>query len=123
MFSKKNEQEPDFEYFTIFDSKVGIYREPMLAVNQHDILRQIDTMFRDPAQARNQLLLNAEDFSVFKIGDFTKKTGLIRGHQPQHVANLHDIRAAVQRSQQSPTVDPRNGQKSDGELARALYPT
>lgn len=100
MFGKKQDQAtPDFEYFSIFDSKVSVYREPMLAANRHDMVRQIDNLFRDPAQAKNQLLLNAEDFSLFKVGEFTKKTGLIVGCTPEHVANLHEIRALVIRSE------------------------
>ncbi|WNK14458.1 MAG: nonstructural protein [Microvirus sp.] len=97
---KPKVRETDYEYFTIYDSKTESYREPMLAVNQHDMLRQIDGLFRDPAQERNQLLTNAEDFSVYKIGTFTKKTGLITSVQPpEHIANLHEIRAAVRSTQ------------------------
>lgn len=99
MFGKNSQQDPDFEYFSIFDSKVGIYREPHLAVNRHDILRQIYTLFRDPKQAENQLLQNAEDFSIFKVGEYTKKTGKLVGCEPEHIANLHEIRSAVQRDQ------------------------
>lgn len=100
MFGKKEAKEtPDFEYFSIYDSKVGVYREPMLAANRFDMVRQIDNLFRDPAQAKNQLLLNSEDFSLFKVGEFTKRTGLIIGCPPEHVANLHEIRAAIARSE------------------------
>ena len=100
MFKPKNQQTADYEYFTIYDSKTESYREPMLAINQHDLMRQIDNLFRDPQQERNQLLTNAEDFAVFRIGRFTKKSGLIESIQPpQHVVNLHDIRAAVRSTQ------------------------
>lgn len=95
MFGKKDHEQPDFEYFTIFDSKVAAYRPPMLAINRHDMLRQLDGLFRDPNEQRNQLVTNAEDFSLFKIGSFSKKTGTIVGCNPEHIANLHDIRAAV----------------------------
>lgn len=98
MFGKNVQPKNDYQYFTIFDSKVGIYREPVLGINEHDILRQIDALFRDPQQAQNQLVTNAEDFSLFRIGGFTKATGTITTQQPEHIANLHDIRAAVQRS-------------------------
>lgn len=97
--SDKNQQEQaDYEYFTLYDSKVGIYKEPMLAINQHDMLRQIDTLMRDPKQQQNQLVTNSEDFQLFKVGAFWKKTGVICGCTPQHIANLHEIRSAVMRS-------------------------
>lgn len=92
----KKEKQADLEYFTIYDSKVGVYREPMLAINRHDILRQIDGLFRDPAQTRNQLLTNAEDFSLFKCGEYCKRTGQITPTTLEHIANLHEIKAATQ---------------------------
>lgn len=98
---KKNET-PDYEYFSIYDTKVGSYREPMLAINRHDMIRQIHSLFRDPAQAANVLITNAEDFAVFKVGEYTKKSGTIQGTQHEHIANLHDIRAMVQKDQNQP---------------------
>ena len=91
---KKSDPRPDYEYFTIYDSKSESYREPMLAINEHDMVRQISNLFADPAQAQNQLLLNAEDFSLFSVGFFSKKTGSIESHAPRHIANLHEIRTA-----------------------------
>lgn len=101
MFNKTTEPTPDLEYFVYFDSKVGVYEQPMLAINSQDILREIERMFRDPKQAQNKLLTNAEDFAIFKIGSYTKRTATITPHPPEHIANLHDIRAAVQRNLQS----------------------
>lgn len=96
MFGKKNNQtEPDFEYFSLYDTKVEAYRPPVLAINQYDMLRQLDNMFKDPEHAKNQIVQNAEDFQLFKVGDFTKKTGTINSYPPVHVANLHEIRAAA----------------------------
>lgn len=92
-----NRQNPDLEYFVIFDSKVGVYREPMLAINRHDMLRQIDQIMRDPQNKLNQLVANAEDFALFKIGEYDKMKGVITTTQHEHIANLHDIRSAVQR--------------------------
>lgn len=97
MFGKKNNN-ADFEYFTIYDTKVGVYKQPMLAINKHDILRQTEALFRDPQQTQNQLLTNAEDFQLFKIGEYTSRTGTITPCEPEHVANLHEIRTLVQRS-------------------------
>lgn len=91
----KTKQDPDYEWFSIYDSKIGLYRAPMLAINRHDILRQIDALFRDPEQQKAQLVQNAEDFSLFKIGEFDKKTGVIVATPHEHIANLHEIRTAV----------------------------
>lgn len=98
MFGKKsNNNQPDYEYFTLCDTKVGVYREPMLAINQFDMVRQIQSLFKDPAQQQNQIVTNAEDFSLFKVGAFTKKTGEITPCTHEHIANVIDIKIAIQR--------------------------
>lgn len=98
MFGKNNQPEPEFEYFTIFDSKTRSYREPILAINRHDLLRQVQNMFLDPKeQQKNPLYINAEDFSIFKIGEFDKKSGVITSTKQEHIANLHEIRASVEK--------------------------
>lgn len=96
-FRKNESNPPDFEYFTIFDSKSGLYREPFLAINRHDMLRQTENLIKDPQQKQNVLVTNSEDFQLFKIGDFTKRTAKINWHEPEHIANLHEIRASVMR--------------------------
>lgn len=106
--AKNDDARFDREFFTIYDSKTGIYREPMIAFNQHDILRQIHNMMQDPAQLKNPLVTNAEDYSLFMVGAYDQKSGEIRPTQPlTHIANLHDIRAAIQRTQPDPTLTPR----------------
>lgn len=94
MFTRQ-QGEPDLEYFTIYDSKTKSYKEPSLAINRHDLIRQITNMFADPDQAKNRFLVNAEDFSIFKVGEFDRKTGQITACKHEHIANMHDIRAAV----------------------------
>ena len=95
MFGKEKQSKPELEYFTIHDSKTGAYKEPMLAINRHDMLRQIDNLFRDPNQKLNQLLTNAEDFSLFKIGEYCKSTGTITSTKHEHIANLIDLRTSA----------------------------
>lgn len=94
MFGKK-EKQADLDVFVIYDSKVSAYGQPNFAVNEQDLIRQLINMFKDPSQAQNRLLLNAEDYSVFKIGTYDKKNGELEIHNPVHVANMHDLRALV----------------------------
>lgn len=92
----KNDQDEknyDHEIFVIFDSKTSSYTLPSFAMNHHDLVRQIINMFNDPAQAKNQLLVNAEDFSIFRTGYYSKSTGEINPCKLTHIANLHDLRA------------------------------
>lgn len=103
MFGKKSNDEARFdrELFSMYDSKTGLYREPIMLINQLDVLRQMDNMFRDEKQAKNPIVLNAEDYSLFRVGYYDVKTGEIKVCKPlEHVANMHDIRSAVQFEQQ-----------------------
>lgn len=95
MFGKKDGEQPDYDYFAIYDSKAQLYNNPMLAINPHDMMRQIHDLMSDPGQQRNAFVLNAEDFALYKIGSYSKRTGKITGCEPQHVANLFEIRAAI----------------------------
>lgn len=97
MFSKKNKQPADLEVFVIYDSKVEAYENPHFAVNQHDLTRQVVNMFKDPAQGQNKYLLNAEDYAIFKIAEYSRKTGQLEAHPPQHVANMIDLRTVAKR--------------------------
>lgn len=99
MFSKKEEIPADLEYFTIFDTKVGHYKTPMLVINKHEMFRELERFMRNPENKTDPLYTNAEDFQLFSVGNFTKKTGLINSWKPEHVANLHEIKSLVMRDQ------------------------
>lgn len=90
---------PDLKVFSIWDSKVQSYRSPQMAINNEDMIRQLMNMMRDPSQARNGLLVNAEDYQLFAIGIYDYKSGTLQGFQPEHVANLHELKAIVLREQ------------------------
>ncbi len=95
MFGRSDSEEADAMVFCIFDSKGRFYDRPLFEKNEETIRRDIYNMFCDERQARNPLFVNAEDFSVFKIGEFSKKTGELTSCKPTHVLNLHDLRALV----------------------------
>ena len=92
MFGKEKQQ-ADLELFTIFDSKSKSYESPAFEVNKDVLMRGIINMFNDPKNAQNRYLVNAEDFSIFKIASYSKRTGLIESQNLEHIANMHDLRA------------------------------
>ncbi|WNK14293.1 MAG: nonstructural protein [Microvirus sp.] len=97
MFKKgSTDTNPDLEVFTIYDSKSESYDVPAFAQNKNVLMRDIINMFNDPQQTKNRFLVNAEDYSIFKIGSYDKSTGLIKSHNLEHVANMHDLRAMSQ---------------------------
>lgn len=111
MFGRKSDQQADLEAFTIYDSKSKSYGDPVFEKNKDVLMRGILNMFNDPQQKQNMYLKNAEDYSIFRIGTYSKVTGQLTASNLEHVANMHDIRALSRASE---------GPESD---ARALYPT
>lgn len=94
MFGKNKTQDPDGEFFTVFDTKSQSYTEPFPAPNSAVLMRDFTTAFRHPdAPQKNRYFQNAEDFQIFKCGKFSLKTGLIESQQLEHVANCHDLKA------------------------------
>jgi len=98
LFGNKNGAHRDVEFFTIFDSKTKSYRDPMTAVNAEDMVRAVVNMMRDPNQAQNPLILNSEDYSLFRIGSFSRVNGVLETQNLEHIANFHDLRALAQPS-------------------------
>lgn len=105
MMGKSGEEDVNFqkdlEIFTIYDSKVGAYDVPTFAINQHDLVRQIVNMFKDPQQRNNRFLVNAEDYSIFRSGYYSKKQGEIITCTPlEHIVNMHELRTMANADQQ-----------------------
>lgn len=106
MFKKTfdNKHQADLEVFTIYDSKTQSYGDPTFAINHHDLIRQVCNMFADPTQKTNRYLINAEDYSIFRIGTYDRKTGQLLTSQAEHIANMHDLRSISK-----PRPDTLNG--------------
>lgn len=94
--SKKTEMQVDQNCYVIHDSKVGAYRDPQFAYNEEVLRRALINECSDPKLQHCDIFLNAEDFSVFKIGVYNRKLGRLETHEPQHVVNMIDIRTQAQ---------------------------
>lgn len=96
---RRTEQEPDLEFFTVYDSKAKAYNEPFPAKNKDVVLRDFVNAFKKKeAATENRYYMNAEDFSIFKVAQFDYKTGSLKTFNLEHVANLNDLRAIAQPS-------------------------
>lgn len=96
MFGNNKHHQVDMELFVMFDSKTSHYDEPWFSINQHDMVRRITNQFSGPQASQSKYFLNAEDYSLFRVGTWDKKTGELVACKPEHIANMHDLRALVQ---------------------------
>jgi hypothetical protein len=92
MFGKKAEAQKDLLLYVIYDSKVDAYRDPIFSENDEVLLRSVVNEFTDPRYARTDMFLNAEDFTIFSIGYYQRKTGSITLSERRHVANVIELR-------------------------------
>lgn len=102
MFGKnKQDEKHDIELFTMYDSKMQRYwdRPPSSAINEIDLIRTLEEMYhQENERIKNPLFRNAEDFQIFRIGTYHKNSGKLTAFEPQHVANLHELKAQFERS-------------------------
>lgn len=70
--------------YSIRDDKTGAYNTPFFAENDIYCQRIVGMMVADK---RTQLNHYPADFTLYRIGDFDNKTGLIISHEPMHICN------------------------------------
>ena len=98
---KKPEQPKDMELFVVYDSKTESYTEPLPMINSLDATREFLNAFMAPdAAIKNRYFKNAEDFSLFKIASYHRKSGTLEAHQPTHVVNFHELKSQALRESQ-----------------------
>lgn len=96
MFGQKNETQPDLEIFAMWDSKAQCYKPPVLSTNKHTALRELSKLMSE--NKSHEFFSNAEDFQLFKIGDYSYRTAKINWHNPEAITGLHELKAALQSS-------------------------
>lgn len=110
MFSKPKPS-ADIELYMIYDTKVGAYETPHFCINSLDAVRSLSNLYRDPQQTLNKYFVNAEDYQLFKIASICKKTGEVIPHNPEHIANCHELKSMVLQERQM------SGMQNVGSLA------
>lgn len=94
----RNKNQVDLKVFVMFDTKTESYGDPMHAVNEHDLIRQLVAgMEKDPKNHR--LYMNAEDFTLFEIGKYNRKEGLLDPYStPKSIVPIIELRSMVDRN-------------------------
>lgn len=92
-FAKKSLNTNDLEIFVTFDSKSKAYDLPMFIPNKEILMRDIINQMNDSRNQMQPKVLNAEDYSIFKIGSYSFAEGKITTQPLEHIANYHDLRA------------------------------
>lgn len=77
--------------YSVFDSKAGAYLQPFFAVNRGVAIRSFSAAVADEGHVFHA---NAEDFSLFELGEFCQESGaLIPYGAPEHVTSAHVVAA------------------------------
>lgn len=101
---KKSDRQVDQVMYAIYDQVAECYSDLSYASNDQDLCRQLVNMFRDPRQSQNRYLLNAEDFTVYRVGNYNYQSGTVQAEDHKRVCNLVELRSAAERLQRESDV-------------------
>ncbi|WNK14722.1 MAG: nonstructural protein [Microvirus sp.] len=86
----------NFQLFSIFDMKAGVFLSPFVSRSETDAERQISSSLRDPGIKDTPVGQNPEDFALYKIGKFDDELGRIESDlAPRLVKTLKELGSTV----------------------------
>lgn len=63
--------------YAIYDKKAKFYQDAIIAPNDEVAVRMLRNLFNDPNSQQSEIVLNAADLTLNKLGEFDNSTGLI----------------------------------------------
>jgi len=78
--------------YTINDVKAANYLPPFTSMNNQTAIRQFSTAIMQEGHDFNN---NAEDYSLWRIGDYDTETTIIEQGNKELLANAHDIKSQI----------------------------
>ena len=79
----------NMKIYSIKDTKVGAFKSPFYSHNDSVAIRSLQNVVNDPNAG--ELHLNAEDFQLYRLGEFNDITGDILSNV-EFVANAIDLK-------------------------------
>lgn len=83
-----------FQFYSVFDSKAGVYLQPFLARSHTDACRNIAASFDHPDFKATPVATHPEDFDLCHLGTFDDETGHIQSVDFKKIANIAELRPA-----------------------------
>lgn len=78
------------QLFAIKDTK-SRFLEPYAGMNKATVQRDIMNIFRNDNSKNSPIVMNPEDYQLFKVGEFDNESGLIISHDQEFVCNVVDL--------------------------------
>lgn len=76
------------EMYAIRDEKMGLYMTPFFSPNLITAMRNLTGALR---QKDSMLAQFPGDFSLYKLADFDKETGLFQANEPKFMATISSL--------------------------------
>lgn len=95
MFGSNKKQDVDLIAFCIYDSK-GTYGVPQFAPSPLSLIREYEAQWPQMVSNGSMLASHSEDYTIFKVGEFDRKTGKLTPVTPESVIGFHEIRSSVE---------------------------
>lgn len=77
-----------FKLYAIKDELKG-FEAPMMMENDNEATRTLKILANTPD---NMVCLSAEDYSIYRVGEYDTKTGIIAAEQPELVARAKGLK-------------------------------
>lgn len=78
------------QLFSIKDTK-SRFLEPYAGMNKATAQRDIMNIFRNDNSKNSPIVMNPEDYQLFKVGEFDNESGLIVSHEQEFICNVVDL--------------------------------
>ena len=82
------------DVFAIKDIKAGRFLDPYPGMNKATVQRDIMNVFKT-GNKQSALVMNPEDYQLFKVGEFDQVSGLITSTEQEFVCNVGDLAQLV----------------------------
>lgn len=79
--------------YAIKDNVAGQFYPPTASVNDNVVLRDVKNLVNKPGSL---IASNPDDFTLYKVGEYDERTGIIKALQPDFVVNLVDLKDHVE---------------------------
>ena len=78
------------QLFAIKDVK-SRFMEPYSGLNKATVQRDIMNIFKNDNSKNSPIVMNPEDYQIFKVGEFDNESGLIVSTEQEFVCNVVDL--------------------------------
>lgn len=80
--------------YSVFDAAIGLYLQPFFMRTDKEAVRAVGVVLTDP---NHQFARNPEDFTLFRLGDWTEADGSFKCGDPMRMITLLQLKSNLEK--------------------------